>query len=485
MKRLAILLMLAFAVPVSAQTRDDYATFKRNARQHYSSFHDARQQEYATFRKKANAEYAQHVQQAWVQMHLQQGEQPPAQPKPSRPPSVPPDRLPAPEVIPFDDFVPKLREVPLPELSEQPIVPEPEPLTPTMQIAFYGTSLQIHADEGLRFKLPSVSEKGVADAWRMLSTEKYDGILHDCLAQRQQLHLCDWGYIMLTQSVASQLLGASNEATLLQMFLLTQSGMKVRLAKHSGRFVLLVPFDETVYNYTYVYHDGTRYYALDKSSEGSLSVCDISYPQECVASIRMTELPKLKVSSTQSRKFESSYYSSVDVNICTNKNLIDFLNDYPLSSAWNLYALASLSDEVKSQLYPVLRSKIKGKSQKEAVEMLLNFVQTAFDYKTDQAQFGTERPLFGDESFYYPYNDCEDRSILFSILVRELVGLDVVLLNYPGHLATAVRFTEDVKGDYLTVNDKKYVVCDPTYINASVGMSMPQFKDVGIKVIEI
>lgn len=484
MKRTFVILLLLGCVCITsfAQSENDYEIFKRQTNSQYSLFKNQSQQEYAAFRKKANAEYALHVQQAWVQMHLQQGEQPPAQPKPSRPPIVAPDRLPSLVIIPFDDFVPKLREVPLPEL---PIAPEPEPTAPTMQIAFYGTSLQIHAGEELRFKLSSVSEKGVADAWRMLSTEKYDGILHDCLAQRQQLHLCDWGYIMLTQAVANQLLGASNEATLLQMFLLTQSGMKVRLAKRSGRFVLLVPFDETVYNYTYVYHDGTRYYALDKSSEGSLSVCDVVYPQERVASIRMTELPKFKVSSTQSRKFESSYYSSVDVNICTNKNLIDFLNDYPLSSAWNLYALASLSDEVKSQLYPVLRSKIKGKSQKEAVEMLLNFVQTAFDYKTDQAQFGTERPLFGDESFYYPYNDCEDRSILFSILVRELVGLDVVLLNYPGHLATAVRFTEDVKGDYLTVNDKKYVVCDPTYINASVGMSMPQFKDVSIKVVEI
>ena len=45
---------------------------------------------------------------------------------------------------------------------------------------------------------------------------------------------------------------------------------------------------------------------------------------------------------------------------------------------------------------------------------------------------------------------------------------------HPGHLATAVGFNEDVAGDYLMVNGKKYVVCDPTYINARVGMTMPK-----------
>ena len=54
------------------------------------------------------------------------------------------------------------------------------------------------------------------------------------------------------------------------------------------------------------------------------------------------------------------------------------------------------------------------------------------------------------------------------------MGLEVVLLYYPNHLATAVRFNEDVSGDYLTLKGKKFVVCDPTYVNARVGMTMPK-----------
>lgn len=58
--------------------------------------------------------------------------------------------------------------------------------------------------------------------------------------------------------------------------------------------------------------------------------------------------------------------------------------------------------------------------------------------------------------------------------MRDLIGLDAVLIYYPGHLATAVKFNQSVSGDYIIYGDSRYVVCDPTYINAPVGMTMPE-----------
>lgn len=144
-----------------------------------------------------------------------------------------------------------------------------------------------------------------------------------------------------------------------------------------------------------------------------------------------------------------------------------------------------MSPYAKNQLYPVLRNAIAGKNQRTAANILLQWVQTAFDYQTDEQQFGIERPLYADESLYYPYCDCEDRAILYAIIVKELMGLDAALLLYPGHLATAVAFTEDVAGDYVEVDGRRYVVCDPTYINSSVGDSMPQFKGGSVSVVKI
>ena len=169
---------------------------------------------------------------------------------------------------------------------------------------------------------------------------------------------------------------------------------------------------------------------------------------------------------------------------------MDFYNTYPhpynkkeQGASWVYYANAPLDQEVQSELYPVLRAAISGKSQKTAANILLNFVQTAFEYKTDNEYWGYERPLFSSETLYYPYSDCEDRSILYSRLIRDLIGLDVVFLHYEGHLATAVAFDEDITGEYVKINGRKYLVCDPTYINASIGMEMPDLKL--LKVIKI
>ena len=148
-----------------------------------------------------------------------------------------------------------------------------------------------------------------------------------------------------------------------------------------------------------------------------------------------------------------------------------------------MYANTPICDEVKNELYPQLKKNIQGRSKLDAAERLLNFVQTAFTYEYDDKVWGGDRAFFAEETLYYPYCDCEDRSILFSHLVRDLLGLKVVLVYYPGHLATAVQFNEEVNGDYLVVNGRKYTICDPTYIGASIGRTMPQMDNSTAKVI--
>lgn len=489
MKQAALFIIVSLiAGGVSAQVdRIEYEAFKKKARSEYAGHKSKAQQDYAEFRRKANEEYARYMQEAWETMHVSKGEKPPVQPKPHRPPQVVPDKLPDYAPLPTPIVAPVLRMV-LPPAIPSIEVPEPSPTAPTMQFDLYGTSCTVHASEDLRFKLSSVTEENISKAWEELSAEKYDGLLHDCLEQRRRLHLSDWGYICLLKSMSERLLpgyNLRNEAVLLQMYLLTQSGMKVRIAKSNGRLVLLVPFDHTVYNYSYVTLEGEKHYVLDKQSTGSVEVCKVAFPKEQVASIVMRELPRLKPDYSTNRTFVAKQFGTLRAEIAVNKSLIDFLDGYPVSAAWDCYANASLSQEVKDALYPILKEQIKGKSQQQAADMLLDFVQTAFDYATDQEQFGYERPLFGDESFYYPKNDCEDRSILYSILVRELLGLGVVLVHWEGHLATAVCFTEIVAGDYFSLNGKKYVVCDPTYIGASVGMTMPQYKQEKAEIIQL
>ncbi len=205
---------------------------------------------------------------------------------------------------------------------------------------------------------------------------------------------------------------------------------------------------------------------------------------ERVMSLRMACLPKFAYKPTNGRTFTSKRYPELTVSLSVNKNLMDYFEDYP-RCVWTNYSWAGLSDEVKAKLYPVLRKSIEGKSQIEAANRIINFVQTAFEYKTDKEQFGYERSLFCDETFYYPYSDCEDRSILFSTLIRDLLGLDVVLLLYPDHLATAVHYTEPLTGCYFEFEGKTYYISDPTYIGANVGLCMPQYLNVSPEVYKL
>ena len=51
------------------------------------------------------------------------------------------------------------------------------------------------------------------------------------------------------------------------------------------------------------------------------------------------------------------------------------------------------------------------------------------------------------------------------------------------YLATAIAMGEDVKGDFIRINGIKFLVCDPTYIGAPIGMTMPEMDNKSAKVI--
>lgn len=466
------------------QMREQYERQKGLARQQYDDARRKAEAEYAAFRKKANEEYAKAAGRAWTKKDVEPAIPKPKEPEPPKPPQPQPNKKPSTDPLPKGDVVlPPIKVVPVPP----PPIPAPEPSAPIVSFDFYGTTCSVHADgNDLQFKLSSLDEKSITKSWQQLSQEKYDGLLHDCLAQREALGLSDWGYVCLLRSISGQLLGKnSNEAVLLQMYLLTQSGYRVRMGREESQLVLLVPFDHAIYNYSYIRIDNIPHYVLSNKKGNTVHLCEIAFPKEQVAKLQMNQLPNLNRGKKQSRMLQSQMNSAMKATVEVDKGLIDFLNDYPLSNAWEIYALAGLSDEVKSSLYPALRSQIKGKSKRDAAEMLLNFVQTTFDYATDQDQFGYERPLFGDESIYYPKNDCEDRSIFYSTLIRDLLGLDIILVHWPGHLATAVSFPEEVAGDYFNLDGKRYTICDPTYIGAAVGQTMPQFKEVQAKLIKL
>ena len=123
-----------------------------------------------------------------------------------------------------------------------------------------------------------------------------------------------------------------------------------------------------------------------------------------------------------------------------------------------------------------IKKYIDGKKASEGLNFVLSFVQNAFVYERDNQQFGREKVMFAQETLYFKKSDCEDRAILFAYLVKELFGYSVVGVKYKDHMATALYIP--LAGDSVKVGRKKYVIADPTYINANIGQSMPKYRSV-------
>ncbi|MFO7889011.1 MAG: hypothetical protein R6V04_01590 [bacterium] len=79
-------------------------------------------------------------------------------------------------------------------------------------------------------------------------------------------------------------------------------------------------------------------------------------------------------------------------------------------------------------------------------------------YKNDTEQFGRGKPFFTEEPLFYPHSDCKDRSVLFAYLVKNLISLKVIGLDYPGYIPNAVQFHTDIPGDYVTYQGEQYLI---------------------------
>lgn len=478
--------------PCGAKAQDSFEKFKKQINGDYNAFKQQTNKDFEDFRKQINAEYAAFIKKAWKEFEAIE-----AIPAPKDDNPIPPviyseedKKQPIKDVPkPFDEVIPIVSPSPQP----QPIAPikeSPVPIETHFSFDFFGTPLQVRLSENNQFTLASCNENDISKAWSTLSKDNYNNVINDCLAIRQQYQLCDWAYLLMLRDLSSAFWkNDRNKATLFTAFIYCQSGYKMRLGIADNQLFLLYASKHAIYNLHYWNIDGYKFYPLDCKVK-QLRICQVNYPQEKPLSLLINNEQLFAIKASPQRYLQSKRYSNIKVTVYTNENLIKFFDSYPTSminndfgTRWAMYADTPLSKHTKETLYPSLKKEIRGMSQLDASNRLLDFIQTAFVYEYDDKVWGTDRAFFAEETLYYPYCDCEDRSILFSRLVRDLLGLKVVLIYYPGHLATAVNFTDYVKGDYIMINNKRYVICDPTYIGAPVGLTMPKMDNTNAKVI--
>jgi hypothetical protein len=452
----------------------------------------AAQQEFQDYMDANDKEFVGFLEQQWKKVELEKPIVLDTTPKPVKLPTLKPAIEKPSGTVPSN---PEPVVIIQPIKPSAPVSPAPRPTPiaithnePQIDFEFLGRNIHMPKvkTEALKF-YQKPSSQNIAKHWESMATQKHAHIIKAIQSHKTNLNLNDWAVALLAFEYSKALeLNSDNAQQLFTWFLLVKSGYDVRLAYNSNAFILM-PSKQALFGVTYFTLKHKKYYAVSfdnhKVNAGNAYTYSGTH-DSANKTINFNGTSKIKPSNTLKSKVFTFNFNGKQhvVNMNYDLALVQFSNSLPQMNI-EYYPQQGLPDETAQQLLTQLQPLVNGKTEVEAVNLILRFVQTSFSYQTDDQQFNQENYLLPIETLHYPYSDCEDRASLFSWLVEKLLKLDVVLLDYPGHIAAAVKFNTNLKGDTVAHRGITYTVTDPTYINARAGMAMPQFKGKQPKVL--
>ena len=483
-KYLALAFLILASSGLQAQT-DDFKAFRERMLSDYSDF-----------RKGIMERYVEFLDEAWAEYETMAGRRRVAQPKPVvAPVYTPPTKPVEPVQVTPQEPEPTIPIVPVrqptepvvPKAPTTPIVPSvPSSSTPQIRFELYGLQLAVPAPK-LEATLHSASQQDVVVFWKQLNESGMTQSVEVLQQHAVNYRLGDWCTFKAVETYSQKWAKGNKRAERVMMqYLMLSMGYDVRMAVANGEVYLMLPFEQQVYENTYLTVNENKYYLYPKSvpSGSSIYSCAIPADIDCGRGMNLIINPAYRL--PKAKQAFSVSNGSLAVQGEVNRNVIALQQEYPSMDVY-CYAASVADEEVRKSVVNQLRGQLQGMSENEAANALLHFVQKGFEYKTDGQQFGdgVEKSFFFDETLYFPYCDCEDRSIFYAYLVRELLGLDVVLVGCPGHECTAVALsTPPSTYTSFTYKGKTYYICDPTYIGADIGMCMPDYVKVRPEVEE-
>jgi hypothetical protein len=483
--------LFAFST-TNAQTFEEYkkeqerkqAEFAKNRDNEMSKLY----KQYKEYVEKRNLEYSKFLQQKWEEKEQQPEEHCYDNKKPVDIPVLIPTDEPRKETemtnapvvipisIPYDTAYRKPRPVAVPPVID---IPTNNENIKTIKIDLYGLALEIPVDKSfINLKTEGNTEKDIANWFSKVSKTNHLSVTKYINDIMEKTNLNDWGRYLITQKIAETLVADNQSQTLYIWFILLQSEYDVRLARQGENISLLIPFHQSLYEVPYITFDKQNYYLIGSTAENSIYTYEHKN-KDFYKKFDLNFSKQAQVAPFPSKSTLNFVYDNKEYNLDLEYDpiLVQILSTQPqpyITTYFSSNASVYLSNSANKSIELLLANL----PEQEAVNLLLRMVQTAFAYKTDTEHFGKQKFMYPDEVIHYPYTDCDDRAVLFAWLVKNYTHQKVAALLYPGHLSTAVHFPKgNPKGDKLKVEYKEFVVSDPTYINADIGQTMPQFKN--------
>lgn len=460
----------------------------------YEEWLEQQSQEFNTYKKTIDDEFTDMLKKDWKSYETMFDANPYKVEKPKTLPKIQLEKkIPQKEIIesPKVKIKPiekKKIETPVKKIVEIPIIKKK--LLLKTSIDFYKQKMDFFHKKEFYFKFNKINKYHIGRSWERLNKYDYKDLIKQIKTYKSIYNLNDWALYQVVNQLGQKFYKEQNKVNIFTWFILTKMSYDTKVAYNKTEVFLLGNVKENLYQVSFFTIDSKRYYVLTPSgrltSIGKIFTYAHNYPKANEKlSFNMSQ-KAIKIFSNIKQRELNFTFQKEDYSIKSSysKDLIEFYKTFP-QSQYELYFDSKKSPSLQNSLLESLRPKLQNKSELEAVNFLLRFTQKSFKYKTDKQQFSYEKVLFPEETLFYKYSDCEDRSIMFAYLVKNLLGLEVVAIKYKDHLSTAVKFSSKVSGSRFKYKNSVYTMSDPTYINANVGMVMPKYKNVNFKVIKL
>lgn len=363
-----------------------------------------------------------------------------------------------------------------------------------VKVDFYSTQLTLPRVVGMEVDMPErLSSDFVLRTYTHFEACEYEPFLKKIGDYRRGMGLTDWHFFEIVARTASAMFpkASPNFHVLFEWFVLRKSGIDARVFFSDAKAWLHAPAPDIEFGFYLIEQDGKRFANLSawRAREKMDHVTALTPPpppdgasMDMVMQVR--QLPHMRTQETVERLIEFTHQDEkIQIRVRLNSDYLEMMDDYPYYNQAH-YFLVGLSPEAEASLLPALEELMQGKSIEEKVSLLLSFTRTAFYYLDDHHRYGKEKPMTPEQTLYHSYSDCEDRSALFFCLVRKLIQVPAIVLDFQTHVGVALELP-GAHGEQIQYAGRTFTYCEPTGPQdvLQIGEMWPEVKGQKARVI--
>jgi hypothetical protein len=314
---------------------------------------------------------------------------------------------------------------------------------------------------------------------RFMNDAQSDSLIKQMNKYASDLNMDDMAFVLLLNKVTNVLLkdGSADCKTLFKYAILQKKGFDVFVGYSDHSVTLYGRTNFMIDNCLFIERGHKKYFDLSFNQQNQPHNEQLFVIHHVGKSlpIVMNMITPPAFNAKQGKKvmpFEYDgfvYFFTAKVN----QSLVEYYKELPTINISTVYLNYGLSASATESLVKEIKQATAYMNTTESVNFMLKFVQYAFEYKKDEQVYGQEKFSFPEETITNTYSDCEDKAMLFAVLVNKVLGLKTVALYYKNaeHINVAVQnWNEKVKGNFSFKN-QDYIVCEPSGKGFNLGES--------------